>query len=109
METLCKVIAGCALVVDPVVGCAFLVHIKGAPPSQNPLMGGSPGEPVSMSCRNSHSHIFRCPADGFGRLFEGLVRIVAHQSGLRGFGGASDTPGKAQFRGETSGDGILHR
>ena len=66
-----------------------------------------------MSSRESRSRFFDVPPshrhDTFGGLFEGLVRIVCHQHGIRAFGGASDTPGKVQFRGETSGDGLLHR
>ena len=51
----------------------------------------------------------RGQSDTFAMLVEGLVRIVAHQHGDRAFGGAWHTPGKVQFRGETSGDGLLHR
>ena len=73
------------------------------------------GEPFTISSQEYHSRFLDVlqsvlgPRSGFRMLFGGLVRIVAHQHGIRAFGGASDTPGKVQFRGETSGDGLLLR
>ena len=46
---------------------------------------------------------------GFRMLFGGLVGIVPHQHGSCASGDAGNIPGKVQFRGETSGEGLLHR